>query len=306
MKSNILIKTAINYHISRVCNFKCKFCFHTNKNNFMLSIEQQLKLIEIFRNAGAEKINFAGGEPFLFPDVLGELVRGSKLMGYNSVSIISNGSKVKRNWFEKYGEWLDIIGISCDTLDPIINYNHGRCVAGSSKPKDETVKINEISEISKEFGILFKINTVVTKENKNEDMSKFINKINPMRWKVFQVLPIKTENYGDSFNKIIDLEISKEEFDNYVNVNRKGLNFPDILVPEDNNTMRNSYILIDEYGRFLDCSNGSKTHTSSVLDVGLDRAIEELISSNGGGFDKEMFEFRGGYYPEKWTKINKL
>ncbi len=270
----------------------------------MLSIEQQLKLIEIFRDAGAEKINFAGGEPFLFPDVLGELVKGSKIMGYNSVSIISNGSKVKRNWFEKYGEWLDIIGISCDTLNPVINFNHGRCVAGSSKPRDETAKINEISEISKEFGILFKINTVVTKENKNEDMSKFINQINPMRWKVFQVLPIESENYGDSFNKVKHLEISKEEFDNYVNVNRRGLNFPDILIPEDNNTMRSSYILIDEYGCFLDCSNGSKLPTSSVLDVGLESAVEELIKSNGGGFDKEMFEFRGGYYPEKWSKFN--
>jgi len=155
---------------------------------------------------------------------------------------------------------------------------------------------------AEEAGILFKINTVVTALNKKEDMSAFINELKPFRWKVFQVLGIEGENKGKNINKVDKLEISSKEFEEYINRNRGGLNNKDILVPESNKLMRSSYILIDEYGRFLDCSMGFKTPTKSILEVGLENAIQELISSEEGGFHRDLFELRGGYYPDKWTK----
>jgi radical S-adenosyl methionine domain-containing protein 2 len=66
--------------------------------------------------------------------------------------------------------------------------------------------------------------------------------------------------------------------------------------------MRSSYILIDEYGRFLDSSTGGKIPTKSILDVGLDQAVEELLSSDGKGYHQDLFFIRGGYFPEKWSK----
>ncbi len=304
MSLNILKNSAINIFFTRVCNYECKFCFHTKKSSSMLSLKDQFKILSLLKEAGAEKMNFAGGEPFLFPDILGELVMESKRIGYDSVSIISNGSKVKRSWFERYHQGLDILGVSCDTTNAMINYEHGRCVAGSNKPKDETNSIKKCAELAHEYGIMFKVNTVVTSLNKDEDMSQFINELNPMRWKVFQVLDVEGENYNDmnSKSELWKLLISEQQFKDYVDRNREGLINKEILKAESNTLMRDSYILIDEYGRFLDTSTGGKIPTKSILEVGLEAALEQLISSNGGGYNEELFQARGGYYPESWSK----
>ena len=227
-------------------------------------------------------------------------------MGYQSVSIISNGSRIKRKWMEKYGKSLDILGVSCDTTDLNINFDHGRRIAGSAFPRDDTKKTRECAILAKEFGIHFKINTVVTSKNVDEDMSQFINELDPMRWKIFQVLDVEGENYNSKTkgNDINQFLISDKNFDDYVKRNKEGLIRKEILMAENNSTMRNSYILIDEYGRFLDSSKGGKTPTKSILDVGLEEAVNELLINEGKGFDKSLFEIRGGYYPEKWTRTS--
>ena len=43
-----------------------------------------------------------------------------------SVSIVSNGSKITASWFEKYGKYLDILAISCDSFDEETNKKIGR------------------------------------------------------------------------------------------------------------------------------------------------------------------------------------
>jgi len=48
------------------------------------------------------------------------------------------------------------------------------------------------------FSHRFKINTVVNAFNWEEDMSDELEKLAPSRWKVFQVLVLKTENDGGS------------------------------------------------------------------------------------------------------------
>ena len=291
-KQMSLSKLAINFHFTRVCNFNCVFCFHTKKTNFMLSLPEQIEIIKLAREEGAEKINFAGGEPFLFPERLGEMVKVSKDLGYSSVSIISNSSVVRPKWFDKYGKYIDIMGISCDSIDPVVNFKHGRNFMGCKKPISLKNKILQLSKICHDMNILFKVNTVVTQVNKNEILSPFINELNPARWKIFQLLEIKNENQGKTKN----LQITKQEFQNYCERNKKYLNNKNIMVPEINEKMQNSYIIIDEFGCFLDVSSGSKVQTQSILKVGIKKAFEEL----GKGFDKEMFYKRGGYY--QWQK----
>ena len=66
------------------------------------------------------------------------------------------------------------------------------------------------------------------------------------------------------------------------------------LVPESNDAMRNSYLILDEYMRFLDNTGGSKTPSLSLLDVGVEAAMDMA------GFDQAMFLKRGGKY--KWSK----
>ena len=70
------------------------------------------------------------------------------------------------------------------------------------------------------------------------------------------------------------------------------------LVQEDNTQMRNSYIILDEFMRFLDNTAGTKLPSRSILDVGVQAAF------NKAGFDEKMFLKRGGKY--KWSKTDQL
>lgn len=68
------IPISVNYHFTRQCNMSCGFCFHTATTSHMVSLEDALKGIRLLKDAGMRKINFAGGEPFLYPKILGKMV----------------------------------------------------------------------------------------------------------------------------------------------------------------------------------------------------------------------------------------
>lgn len=108
---------SVNYHFTRQCNKSCGFCFHTATTSHRESLDNAKLGLTKLKRAGMRKLNFAGGEPFLIPDFLGELVRYCKEdLKLESVSIVSNGSLIKEAWFAKYGHNLDILAVSCDSL----------------------------------------------------------------------------------------------------------------------------------------------------------------------------------------------
>jgi radical S-adenosyl methionine domain-containing protein 2 len=66
------------------------------------------------------------------------------------------------------------------------------------------------------------------------------------------------------------------------------------MVPESNKKMKNSYLILDEDMRFLNCTKDGKEPSESILKVGVEKAILQ------SGFDQEMFQARNGIYD--WTK----
>ena len=42
------------------------------------------------------------------------------------MSIISNCSQFKREWFEQYGEYVDMVDIYCDSIRLQVDIAHGR------------------------------------------------------------------------------------------------------------------------------------------------------------------------------------
>ena len=97
---------SVNYFISRVCNYSCKFCFHTQKNNNILTTEKAVEGLHLLKAAGCEKINFAGGEPFNHPLLLGTLCKTSQELGM-AVSIILMGrSSVQSGWKSTLDLWI--------------------------------------------------------------------------------------------------------------------------------------------------------------------------------------------------------
>ena len=243
----LLSAASVNYFFTRKCNYSCKFCFHTAKTSDVLPLPDMIKMLRMLKDAGALKINFAGGEVFLpsYQEILGELVKASKQMGFESVSIITNGSESKcfPSWFSKYGQYLDILGISVDSVNPKTNFIHGRHHSGASEAAVVSTidkylsKIRKAREVCKEHNVIFKINSVVTSVNADENMYEFINDIKPSHWKIFQVLPLKGENCGSTKHPKKDVEpfvVSDEKFQQFVTRNKNALFDPTILKVESN------------------------------------------------------------------------
>jgi radical S-adenosyl methionine domain-containing protein 2 len=256
----------------------------------MLDLEQAKLGLELLREAGTEKINFAGGEPFLNPKTLGELCKKSHELGM-AVSIISNGSRTSRKWMEEYGYFVDVLGVSVDSFVSTTNAKIGR---GGDANNGHATRVMRVRELCADHDIIFKMNTVVCSLNWQEDMNEQVRKLDPKRWKVFQVLILQDENSGrpGELRDARPLLVTDDQYSSFVN--RHKDKFPDILIPESNDVMQNSYLLLDEELRFLDCSGGGKVPSESILKVGVDRALQQ------SGFDHDMFDQRGGIFD--WTR----
>lgn len=283
---------SVNYHFTRQCNYSCGFCFHTAKTSFVLPIDQAKRGLQMLKDKGMEKINFSGGEPFLVKrgEFVGELCKFCKEeLELPSVTIISNGSLVTEKWFDKYGKFLDILAVSCDSFNPDVNEAIGR----QQGKKNHLQSLRQVRQWCYQYKVAFKINTVVNSHNKDEDMVEPIKDLNPCRWKVFQCLLIGGENAGtDAIRHAESYVVSEDDFRSFLD-RHDSLS---CLVPESNNFMRNSYLILDEYMRFLDCTNGDKDPSKSLLDVGVYNAL--MFS----GFDEKMFFKRGGKYV--WSKAD--
>ncbi|CAG9830440.1 unnamed protein product [Diabrotica balteata] len=291
----ITIPKSVNYHFTRKCNYECGFCFHTAKTSYMLNLDDAKVGLTKLTEAGMVKINFSGGEPFL-PERgnhLGEMVKFCKeTLQLQSVSIVSNGSMIKENWFKKYGKYVDIMAISCDSFHEETNKSIGR----GQGNKNHIEQLFRVRDWCQKYDVLFKINTVVNTYNYDEDMSENIMSLNPIRWKVFQCLLLEGENAGpEALRNAERFYINEDVFNEFLHRHKNVK----CLVPESNKKMQNSYLILDEYMRFLDCTSGSKCPSKSILDIGVSNALKFA------GFDEAMFKKRGGIY--KWSKeANKL
>lgn len=190
-----------------------------------------------------KKLNFAGGEPFMEAKLLGDLAKYCKeVLSLESVSIVTNGSKVTAEWLSKFGKYIDIIAVSCDSFDEETNVKIGR---GKGTHLDD---VRKLSERCKARGIKLKINTVVNRHNFKEDMNQQIEAIAPFRWKVFQVLMVEGENHSEeTLRDVRSFLITDDEFKLFCDAHRDH----ECFVPESNDVMRSSYLLLDEYMRFL-------------------------------------------------------
>ena len=269
---------SVNFHYTRLCNFSCGFCFHTKKSSDKLPIEDAIRGCDMLKKAGTRKLNIAGGEPFIYPHYLGELIKQCKEnIKIEKISVITNGSLVKKDFFEKFGKYIDVFGVSCDSFDKETNIKIGR-----GKKGENVQKLFEIRELCKQYGIKFKLNTVVCNYNKDENMVENIKKLNPDRWKVFQVLMVKGENE----DKVTKFQITNEEFKQFVERHKEIK----CMVAESNDNMKSSYLILDEKMRFLDKGDGDEICSQSILEVGVEKALESIV------YDEKEFKKRKGDY----------
>ncbi|KAK6537237.1 hypothetical protein TWF694_011434 [Orbilia ellipsospora] len=271
---------SVNYHFTRRCNYSCGFCFHTAKTSHMLSLNDAKRGLKLLKDAGMHKLNFAGGEPFLETGFLGELMKYCKTeLNLQSVSVVTNGSLVSDRFLRIYGKYLDIMAVSCDSFSEDVNHEIGRGKGNHLRA------VQKVARLCREYNIKFKINTVVNFYNWMEDMNEYIDELKPFRWKCFQCLLLPDENSGDA--TIRDARrflISDEQFQIFCERHKHHESF----VPEGNDVMVNSYLILDEYMCFLD--KDAKVQSKSILQVGVEKALEEVR------WYKDMFLERRGVY----------
>jgi len=139
-------KNAANifFHILTRCNLKCVHCYinprqHGDQTLAPKTIENWLKAIDIKRSNA--NLILLGGEPTLHPE-LDKIVIQAKAMGFNSVTVDTNGY-LFHNFIEKVTPRdLDALSFSLDGATPAINDplrgrgSFERCVAGILKAKN--------------------------------------------------------------------------------------------------------------------------------------------------------------------------
>ncbi|TFY52657.1 hypothetical protein EVG20_g10455 [Dentipellis fragilis] len=121
------IPVSVNYFPHRQCNYACVFCFHTNLSSTRLSLPRAQEGLRMLAAAGMKKLNISGGEPFLHAQFLGKLLRFAKEeLQLEGTGVICNGSLVTQAWIDEYGDYLDFMGVSCDSFDEETNEAIGR------------------------------------------------------------------------------------------------------------------------------------------------------------------------------------
>ena len=115
----------INYariSVTDRCNLRCRYCMpecgvKKISHAEILSLEEILRVSEIFSRLGIRKIRLTGGEPLLRKN-LPTLVRALKnLSGIEQVTLTTNGVLLKNFSAELIAAGLDGINLSLDTLD---------------------------------------------------------------------------------------------------------------------------------------------------------------------------------------------
>lgn len=256
---------------------KCKFCYaiFDDMKVKIMPLSDAAVIIQRLAESGLQKITFAGGEPLMYPYIK-EVIRYAKRAGLTT-SIITNGSLLTTEWLSSMFPFLDWVGLSIDSLNSVTQEKIGRVAKVKPTYRELITHIHQLD-------YKLKINTVVNRYNFNEDMNHFINWAKPDRWKVFQALRVEGQN-DKQFDRIkVDANQYKLFLDRHNN--------QPALVPEDNEAMTGSYLLIDPQGRLFENSLGKHTYSSPLQKNDIDHCLSEI------NLNREMFIKRGGLY--KW------
>lgn len=276
-----LNELVINYHITEACNYACKFCYAKwNKPNELHSqtdrAEQLLQQLAAYfikdRNNLVQqqmpyrnvRLNFAGGEPLILKQRFTEIVNKAVELGFN-LSLITNGHHLTDEFIDNHARLFSMIGISFDSQLSVGCVEIGRVdrKGRSLSSQDLYDRINRLRAVNPSIKI--KVNTVVNSVNYNEDFNQLITKIAPYKWKVLQVLPVLNDN----------LTISKTQFDTFVT---RHIKQQQIMSVEDNQTMINSYLMLDPRGRFYknEMVDGDYQYSDCLLESGVKIALTQI------------------------------
>ncbi|MBD5804518.1 molybdenum cofactor biosynthesis protein A [Azoarcus sp. Aa7] len=295
--TNPIGELVINWHLTEACNYRCQYCYATWTEDACTrevihdrgATEELLQeLYRFFRpNNSANqlgghlgwssvRLNLAGGEPLLHANRLPSLITQARQLGFD-VSLISNGSRLNCELLDEIAPALTWLGISIDSASPASNRVIGRVDRlGRLLDLDELLA-NLLRARRRHPKLRIKLNTVVNQLNHGEDFGALIQHLAPDKWKVLRMLPVVNQN----------LVVSDLQFAAFV---ARHANFSEILCAEDNEDMRESYLMVDPKGRFFQNScripGTGYAYSAPILKVGAEAAFSSM------SFEHERFSVR--------------
>lgn len=250
-------KLKINYHLTQICNFGCKFCFAKYEKEH-LDFEGQKKVIKNIAESGLfDSINFAGGEPLLIKE-LPSLIEYAAKLGLK-VSLITNGYLLTDELLKVIIPNLVMIGISVHSFNETTKLKIGSCTKDGRTLSNERLdkicfSINKMNEDGLS-NCKIKINTVCCEPNISENLNTGIENLkNVQRWKI-----LRCQEFGTNQSMLV----SNEEFNFFKKINSNSK-----LNQVFENDMKDTYIMVNPAGILIkESSDGlSYKNIGSVLD----------------------------------------
>ena len=287
----------VNWHILEACNFGCRYCFahwpapDGASPEVWRDPKKRQKLLAELRNISryisgdwdGVRLNLAGGEPMLLRKNghLDEIFQCARKLGFR-LSIISNGYLMDDTFISEWARDMQVIGISADSDDAEVNARIGRCAKSNAAAQIARARIAEIFRSARRLNpnVECKLNTVVNAANWRTDMRRFVKETSPDRWKIFQMLPLA--DTPAVAGKQLPLVVSREQFVAFLD---RHADFLHIMMPEDNDAMTDSYLMVDPLGRLyqnIPDSGGYRHIVSDPVHIaGIGRAVEQVSFDRG-------------------------
>ena len=182
------------------CNFRCQYCMPEDikfqDKSHILTLEEMLLFAEACLQLGVNKVRVTGGEPLVRRGVV-KFIGWLKDLGFDEVTMTSNGYLLEENLEGLVEAGLDRINISLDTLQPekfrfITRRDHFEKVWRSLMAALET----PLSPI--------KINAVAMRgvnDDEIADMAKLTMRY-PMHVRFIELMPLNGDTDGSRFRKL--------------------------------------------------------------------------------------------------------
>lgn len=182
------------------CNFRCQYCMPEDikfqDKSHILTLEEMLTFAEACLMLGVTKVRVTGGEPLVRRGVV-KFVGWLKDLGFEDVTMTTNGYLLEENLDGLVEAGLDRINISLDTLRPekfafITRRNHFQKVWSSIMAALETplspVKINAVAMRG-------------VNDDEIVDMAKLTLKY-PMHVRFIELMPLNGDTDGSRFRSL--------------------------------------------------------------------------------------------------------
>jgi MoaA/NifB/PqqE/SkfB family radical SAM enzyme len=155
----------VNWYLQHGCDLDCFYCKVPKQRVGVMNRQDRMEVLNKVRKLCSKEpiISLLGGEPTLRPDFLVEAVRDSANAGF-LVNVVSNGWGLTPELISRLGKaGLHYLGISVDCDEDSIKSNLGKAL--------------ELHDVSKRYGIIPVINTVITRNTEGANFKKFANNI---------------------------------------------------------------------------------------------------------------------------------